>query len=70
MTLTNAGIIMVELAPQIGCCQHLHPQEDPQLHPAPPRCSPKSASGSDPGSFQTTASVPGLGMFEILHSPF
>ena len=32
--------------------------------------SPRSANGSDPGSFQITASVLCLGALEILHVPF
>ena len=38
--------------------------------PASLEGSPRSASGSDPDFFQTTASVLGLRAYEILHVPF
>ena len=41
-----------------------------QLSPASLGCFPRSASGSNPGSFQITASALGLGVCEILHMPF
>ena len=61
---------MVEPAPQNGCNQCLCPQGELQLPPASPGDSPGSACGSDPGSFQMTASALGLGACEILCVPF
>ena len=69
MALAGAGVIVVEEAPRNGCCQCLHPLEV-QLLPASLRGSPRLAGGSDPGFFQTTASVLGFGVCEILCVPF
>lgn len=41
-----------------------------QLPPASLKGSPRSASGSDSDSFQTSASVLNLGAYESLHAPF
>lgn len=45
-------------------------QGESQLPPASPECSPRSASWSDPGSFQINAFVLSLEACEILHVPF
>ena len=68
--LANTSVLVVEPAPQKGCCQHLCPQGEPQLPPASLGVSPRSVSGYDPGSFQITASVLGLRMCEVLSAPF
>ena len=46
------------------------PQVSSSCPPVSPGVSPRSTSGSDPGSFQTTASALGLGTCGILHVPF
>ena len=56
----------VEPSSTNGGCQHLCPQ----LPPASTGGSPRSSSGSDTGSFQTTASRLGLGVCEILCALF
>ena len=61
---------MVEQAPQKGCHQCLYSQGESQLPPASLGGSPRSASGSDPGCFQITASVLGLRAYEVLYVPF
>lgn len=43
---------MVEWAAKNGCFHLFHPQEEPQLPPAPWGGSPSSAGGSEPGSFK------------------
>ena len=53
-----------------SCCQCLCPQGELQLPPASLRGSPRSAGGSNPGSFQITASVLGPRACEILCVPF
>ena len=45
-------------------------QRESQLPPATLEGSPRLVSWSDPGSFQMTAFVLGLGVCEILHVPF
>ena len=45
-------------------------QKESQLPPASPEGSPRSTIGSDPGTFQITASALGLGACEILQVPF
>ena len=57
-------------APQNGCHQRLHPHGQSLLPPGSPGGSSRSASGSDPGTFQITASAWGLGACEILCAPF
>ena len=52
------------------CHQHVCPQGELQLSPASPGVSPRSANGSDPGSFQITASALGLRSCEILCVPY
>ena len=55
MALTSARVLMVEQTPQNGYCQCLCPQVELQFPPASLGGSPRSAGGSDPGSFQITA---------------
>ena len=66
--LARAAIIVVEWAPNSGCCQCLCPQREFQL--SHDFREALWASGSDLGSFQTTGSALGLGDCEILHEPF
>ena len=70
MVFASTSVIIEEQAPKTGCCRHLCPQEESELPPASLGYSLRSASGSDPGSFQTTASALGLGACEILCMPF
>ena len=70
MVLASAGTNVVEQDPQNSCCQCLHPQGESQLPPAFLGDSLRSASGSDPGVFQITASILELGACEVLHMPF
>ena len=65
----STNVLMVE-ALKNGFCQCLYPQGESQLPPASLGSSPRSASGSDPGSFQITVSALGLGVCEILCAPF
>ena len=53
-----------------GCHQCLCPQGELQWPSASPGSSPRSAGGSDPGSFQITASALGPGVCEIFCVPF
>ena len=64
------AIHVVEGAPRNGCCWHLCPQGELQLPPASLGGSPGLAGGSDPGSFQISASALGLRVCEILCAPF
>ena len=70
MALASTSFHVVDPAPQNGFHQCLYPQGELQLPPASLGASPRSASGSDPGSFQITASALGLGACEILCAPF
>ena len=70
MELASTHVIAVEWAPQNACHHCLLPQDESQLHSASPEGSPRSASVSDPASFQTTASALGLRACEILCVPF
>ena len=63
-------VLLLEQAPQNSCCQHLCSQGESQWLSPFPRDSPRSASRSDLGSFQITASVLRLGACEILQLPF
>lgn len=47
-----------------------HFRGGPHMLPASAGLSPRSVNESDPGSWQTIASVVGLGACEILHMPF
>ena len=60
MVLASTSVLVVKQAPHNDCCQCLCPQGGSQLPPVSPGGSPRSASGSDPGSFQIPASVLGL----------
>ena len=70
MVLASTNVLVVEQAPPNGYHQCLCSQGKLHLPPASLEGSPKSAGGSDPGSFQITASVLGLGAAEILCAPF
>ena len=64
------SVLVVGQAPPNGYQQHLCPQEVYQLLSASLGGSPKSANGSEPGSFEIPASQPSLGVCEILCVPF
>ena len=66
MVLARASVILVEQAPKHGSCQCLCPKSELQLSPSTPGGSPRSSGGSDPGSFQVTASALDPGAGEIL----
>ena len=70
MALASTIVFVVEQSSQNGCPQCLCLQGELQLPPASPGGSPRSAGGSDPGSFQITASSMGPGVCEILCAPF
>ena len=70
MALASSSVLTVEQAQSDVCCLHLCPQDESQLPPASPGGSPRSANGSDPGSFQITASVLDLRVCWILHVHF
>ena len=53
-----------------GCLDSLCFQQESQFPSASLKDSSRSEIGSDPGSFQITASVFGLGECGILHAPF
>ena len=61
---------MVEWAHQSSCHQHLCPQGESQRLPASLIGSTESASGSDTGACQTSASLLELGPCELLPVPF
>ena len=69
MVLASTSVLMVENAPQNGCHQHLCPQGESPLPPVSWEGSLRSASDSDPVSFQITASVLGFRTCEIMHTP-
>lgn len=62
MGLASTSVLMVEEAPQYGLCQCLYLQGEVQLPPDSLGGSPRSASGSDSGSFHINASVLGPGV--------
>ena len=66
MILASTRVLMVERAPKNGLHECLCLQGELQLLPASLGGSPISASGSDSGSFQVTASALGLGVCDIL----
>ena len=70
MALASISVPVVEQAPKDCYHQHLCLHRESQLSPASLWGSSRSASGPDPGSFQITASVLGLRVYEILHVPF
>ena len=70
MELASNSVLMVEWAATNGSCQCLCLQGESHLPLISPGDAPRSASGSDSGSFQITASVLGLGACEILHVSF
>lgn len=70
MVPASACISTIEWAPPDVCCQCLCPQGESLLPPSSMTGSLRATSGSDPDSFQTTASVLGLRMCESLRMPF
>ena len=70
MVFASTSVLVVDRAPKNGRRQCLCPQGELQLPPASLGGSPRSASGSDPGSSQITASALGPGTCEILCVPF
>ena len=66
MVFASSSVLMVEGAPPSGGAR-VCAQDELQLPPASPRDSPRSAGGSDPGSFEITASALGPGAGETLH---
>ena len=69
MALASTSVHVVERTPQSGCCQFLCPQGELKLHPASPEDSPRSAAGSEPGSFQIPAAPLSPRAREILCAP-
>ena len=57
MTFSNTSVLMVEEAPQNGCCQYLGPQGE--FYHIPPLQKAFQAGGSGPGFFQTDCLCPG-----------
>ena len=53
------SVHVIEQASQNGCCQCLHSHGEPEQLSAFLGGSSRSVSGSDPGSFQMTASALG-----------
>ena len=70
MMLVSISVLTVEQAPLNCCCQCLCPQGKFQLLSDSLGSFLISASESDLGSFQITASVLGLRVCEILCAPF
>ena len=70
MVLANTSVHVVEQAPQNGCYQNLCPQDDSSCLHVSLGDSPRSAGGSDPGSFQITASALAPWACEILCASF
>ena len=70
MVLVSISVLPVEQAPPDFCCQCLCPQGKFQLLPNSLGGFLISASESDLGFFQITASVLGLRVCEILCAPF
>ena len=70
MAFALTSVLIVEQVSKNGCCQHLCHLGYSHLLLASPGGSSRSASVSDPGFSQITASVLGLGACEILFMPF
>ena len=70
MMLASTSVLMVEQAPKNECCQCLCAQGESWLPPDSLGSSPTSANGSDPGSFQITASALVFRVCEILCATF
>ena len=70
MAFACTSVHVVEGPPRNGCFQGLCPQWESQLPPSFLGGSPRSAGGSDPGSFHITASALGPRACEILSAPF
>ena len=70
MVLANTSVHVVEQAPQNGCYQNLCPQDDSSCLRVSLGDSPRSAGGSDPGSFQITTSALAPWACEILCASF
>ena len=70
MVFASSGLSTIEWDSKNGCCQHLCPQGEFPLPAASIGGSSRSASGSDPDTFQNPASAMGLRACEILCIPF
>ena len=70
MVPCSAGASVVEQDHKTSCHQLLSPQAESQLPPASPGGSAGSASGADPGAFQTAPSALALRVCEMLCAPF
>ena len=70
MVLARTSVHVVEQAPQNGCYQNLCPQGDSSCLHVSLGDSPRSAGGSDPGSFQITTSALAPWACEILCASF
>ena len=68
-TPTRASVSMVERENENGCHKHISSQGESQLPPVSPQDSLRSASMSDPDSFQTATSTQGLGASKFLYMP-
>ena len=66
MVIAITNVLVVEQAPQNGCCQYVCAQRESKWLPVSPGGSPRLANGSNQGSFQITASLLGLGACVIL----
>ena len=64
MTLANTSVLVVAWTPQNSCHQCLCFQGEFQFPPVSLGGSPRSAHGSDPGSFQISVTVLGPGVCE------
>lgn len=69
MVLISSSVLVMGCAFPASYFQTLHPQVEFQLLPTSPGGSPRSASGSDPCSFQSTASAESLRVCEIFVYP-
>ena len=70
MALASTSVLVPERAPPHGCHQFLCPQSDLHLPAASLGDSPRSAGGSDPGSYPITDSALGIRVCESLCASF
>ena len=70
MVLASTSVLVVKQAPKNDGWKHQCSQDELHLLPASLEDALRSASASDPGSFQLTASALGPGACEILCVPF
>ena len=69
MVLISSSVLVVACTLPASYCQTLHHQAEFQLPPTSPGGSPRSVSGSDPCSFQSTASAESPRVCEIFVCP-